>query len=270
MSFCGECGKKFNLLEKKYKTRDLRSLCSNCYEKYCLESKIEEERKELEKLQMVGVTGFITRLGDFNPMVRRGAAYGLGKLNDRRAVEPLIEALKDKDNYVVINAAKSLGNIGDIRALNVLRKLSKRGNIHYKIREEAEQAVKKLKQVKFQGMATIVDADIKDMSWQNFEDKICELLDAVPRDSRTADMGLDGVTKEGIPIQIKQSEKIGRPVVDKFCHAVRRYFSNSDRKKRGIIVAFSFTNGAYEEIERARREDNLDINLVTVEELLIK
>jgi hypothetical protein len=36
----------------------------------------------------------------------------------------------------------------------------------------------------------------------------------------------------------------------------------------GIIVAFSFGKGAYEEAARARNRENMDIRLITVSELL--
>ena len=65
------------------------------------------------------------------------------------------------------------------------------------------------------------------------------------------------------PIQVRQSDRVGRNVVDNFKTAVRRA-----RKDRGYIVAFSFTRGAYEEVARARWDMELDICLVTVDELI--
>ena len=49
--------------------------------------------------------------------LRAGAAWGLGKLRDPRAVEPLILLLKDPKKQVRKNAAWALGNIGDKRAV---------------------------------------------------------------------------------------------------------------------------------------------------------
>ncbi len=43
--------------------------------------------------------------------VRRDAAEALGKIGDARAVEPLIQALKDKKEVVQIAAKKALGKI---------------------------------------------------------------------------------------------------------------------------------------------------------------
>ena len=52
--------------------------------------------------------------------VRETAAEALGILRDRRAVEPLIKALNDKDEEVRWKAAWALGNIGDIQAVEPL------------------------------------------------------------------------------------------------------------------------------------------------------
>ena len=48
------------------------------------------------------------------------AARALGEIKDTRAVEPLIEALKDSDKRVGIFAARALGNIGDARGVEPL------------------------------------------------------------------------------------------------------------------------------------------------------
>jgi hypothetical protein len=40
------------------------------------------------------------------------------------------------------------------------------------------------------------------------------------------------------------------------------------KAKKGLIVAFSFGKGAYEEIARAKLHDNLEITAMTVKELL--
>jgi hypothetical protein len=38
---------------------------------------------------------------------------------------------------------------------------------------------------------------------------------------KSGDMGIDGTTFEGIPIQVKQSDDVGRNVVDNFETAIR-------------------------------------------------
>ena len=78
-------------------------------------------------------------------------------------------------------------------------------------------------------------------------------------------MCIDGTTFEGTPIQVKQSDDVGRNVVDNFETAIRR-----KKKNKGIIVAFSFGRGAYEEIARAKLHENLDIKALPIKELLKK
>jgi len=63
-------------------------------------------------------------------------------------------------------------------------------------------------------------------------------------------------------VQIKQSERVGRNVVDNFETAIQRA-----GKKSGAIVAFSFGRGANEEAARVRR-NGINIQLLTVADLL--
>lgn len=83
---------------------------------------------------------------------------------------------------------------------------------------------------------------------------------------KSGDMGIDGFSPEvlgGYPIQVKQSENVGRNVVDNFETAMRRI-----NKKKGYIVAYSFVKNAYEEAARAKNQDGIEIVLRTVEELI--
>jgi phycocyanobilin lyase subunit alpha len=57
--------------------------------------------------------------------LRRNAARALGKLGDRRAVPPLIQALSCEDFYVREAAAQSLEMLGDAASIHTLVKLLK-------------------------------------------------------------------------------------------------------------------------------------------------
>ena len=75
--------------------------------------------KKLEAKQ--DVKGLIKALGyqkDYT--VRGAAAEALGWIGDKRAVEPLIAALDDKNRGVYKAAARALGRIGDARAVKPL------------------------------------------------------------------------------------------------------------------------------------------------------
>ncbi|MDD5552074.1 MAG: DNA methyltransferase [Candidatus Pacebacteria bacterium] len=87
---------------------------------------------------------------------------------------------------------------------------------------------------------------------------------------KVGDMGLDGYYPESIltksaGIQVKQSDKVGRNVVDNFETALKRA-----KYKKGYIVAFSFTRGAHEEVARIKNKGDLEIKLITIKELLEK
>ena len=62
----------------------------------------------------------IQRLKSWFASVRQDAAKELGWTKDRRAVEPLIAALKDRDCRVRYEAMKALGEIKDPRAVGPL------------------------------------------------------------------------------------------------------------------------------------------------------
>ena len=79
-------------------------------------------------------------------------------------------------------------------------------------------------------------------------------------------MGIDGFTPQitgGYPIQVKQSEGVGRNVVDNFKSAMARV-----KKNKGYIVAFSFGKGAFEEVARLKNQEGIHIVLRTVEDLI--
>jgi hypothetical protein len=68
---------------------------------------------------------------------------------------------------------------------------------------------------------------------------------------------------DGRPLQVKQSDSVGRNVVDNFETAIKRV-----KKNRGIIVALSFGKGAYEEVARVKNADGVEIELKTVEDIM--
>jgi len=74
-------------------------------------------KRDVEKLVKVLVSPKISE--DWR-RARRAAATALGELGDARAVQPLIEALKDGDNSIATIAAKALGEIGSGEAVEPL------------------------------------------------------------------------------------------------------------------------------------------------------
>jgi DNA modification methylase len=112
------------------------------------------------------------------------------------------------------------------------------------------------------GLPVSID-DVKSYDPFAFQEYVCKKLGGKSSERKSGDMGIDGYYASGVPIQVKQSEGVGRNVVDNFETAIRR-----KQKKEGTIVAFSFAKSAKEEAARAVQYDGLKVSLVTVEELL--
>lgn len=69
-------------------------------------------------------------------------------IEEARAVEPLIQALKDKSSFVRRNAAEALGDIGDKRAVEPLTEaviFEATLNKYYYVQASEETALKKIK-----------------------------------------------------------------------------------------------------------------------------
>ena len=120
--------------------------------------------------------------------------------------------------------------------------------------------------------------ELKTLTPIEFQNWIVGAMGGTPSVRKVHDMGIDGYTFfDRVPVQVKQSERAGRPVVDDFETALRRHGESAvkaakERKNthfalQGIIVAFSFTKGAHEEAARAKGE-GIDIQLLTVAKIV--
>ncbi len=118
------------------------------------------------------------------------------------------------------------------------------------------------KTIRLVGMPTTVE-DLKRLKPFEFQNWVVDRINGVQSNRKTGDMGIDGWTwMLHDPVQVKQSEAIGRETVDKFESAIQR----AD-KKRGYLIAFGFTKGSYEEVARVK-ESGLGIYLVKVKDIL--
>lgn len=111
----------------------------------------------------------------------------------------------------------------------------------------------------------VTEKELLNLKPFEFQNWVIQQFHGTHSPRKSGDMGIDGYTfMVHDPIQVKQSQAVGRNVVDNFETAMRRA-----GKDRGYIVAFSFGKGAKEEVARARWDANpLEIHLVTVEQLL--
>lgn len=103
--------------------------------------------------------------------------------------------------------------------------------------------------------------EARNMNTSDFQDWICDMLDAERSPTKSRDNGIDGWLADGSPIQVKRSDGVGRDKLDQFESAIRR-----DRKNSGMFIALSFTKGAKDEVIRAKEEDRLDIELKEVKD----
>lgn len=117
--------------------------------------------------------------------------------------------------------------------------------------------------VKLVGMP-VSEEQLKALKPFEFQNWVIQCLNGTNSPRLSGDMGIDGYSfMDHLPIQVKQSERVGRNVVDNFETAIERYGKGS-----GYIVAFSFTKGAYEEVARVKGARGLDIELVRVRDML--
>jgi adenine specific DNA methylase Mod len=118
------------------------------------------------------------------------------------------------------------------------------------------------KGIKMIGMPRTIE-ELKALQPFEFQNWVFEKLHGRVNPRKVGDYGIDGWIELDVPTQVKQSEDVGRNVVDNFETAIRRM-----NKRKGVIVALSFGKGAYEEVARVKNEEGLEIRLKTVEEIL--
>ncbi len=109
----------------------------------------------------------------------------------------------------------------------------------------------------------VSEKDLRKLPPQEFQNWVLKKLAAKPPSLRDSRVGIDGYTIEGQPISIKQSDGIGRDVIDKFASAM-----GQSRAKNGTIVAYSFASDAYTGKVKAKLNYGLEIQMVTVRDLI--
>ena len=119
------------------------------------------------------------------------------------------------------------------------------------------------------GMPTTVK-ELKKLKPFEFQNWVIDEMGAKHSRKKVGNKGLDGYFVKDLwhdeaGIQVKQSDRVGRNVIDNFKAALER-----KKYKKGYIVAFSFTKGAYEEVARLKNTGELEIKLIKVEDLLYK
>jgi len=119
------------------------------------------------------------------------------------------------------------------------------------------------------GMPTTI-AELKALEPFEFQNWVIHEIEAKQSRKKVRDFGINGYFIEDLwhdrtGIQVKQSDKVGRNVIDNFETALKRKKYN-----KGYVIAFSFTKDAYEEVARLKNQEELEIKLIKVEDLLYK
>jgi DNA modification methylase len=176
-------------------------------------------------------------------------------------LERIIKASSDKDD-IVLDPMCGCGT-----AIAVAHKLGRRW-IGIDVSPTACKLMAKrmrklgVQNVKVEGLPKSLD-EIRALQPFEFQNWVCQKVFAHVSERKIGDMGIDGWLMDGRPLQVKQSEAVGRNVIDNFETAIKRV-----KKNRGIIVALSFGKGAYEEVARVKNADGVEIELKTVEDIM--
>jgi DNA modification methylase len=121
-------------------------------------------------------------------------------------------------------------------------------------------------------------ARLKELPPFEFENWAVIALGGIPNIVQVGDMGIDGrlyppntkpsdqnsmFAGDWFPIQVKQSDRVGRPDIDSFEAAMQR-----EDRSRGFFVAFGFSSDAIEACAAFFRRTKRVIKLITVQEIL--
>jgi site-specific DNA-methyltransferase (adenine-specific) len=111
-----------------------------------------------------------------------------------------------------------------------------------------------------------------------FENWAVIALGGIPNTVQVGDMGIDGrifpvgtkpddqhsmFAGDWFPIQVKQTERVGRPDVDQFEAVMER-----EDRQRGFFVAFGYSSDAEQEAAQFHKRTGRIIKLITVQEIL--
>ena len=107
-------------------------------------------------------------------------------------------------------------------------------------------------------------------------------LGGIPNKVQVGDMGVDGrifpvgtkprtptgglFSDDWFPIQVKQTDKVGRPDIDAFEAVMER--EGKGGRQRGFFVAFGYTADAEQECAAFHKRTGRIIKLLTVQEIL--
>lgn len=131
------------------------------------------------------------------------------------------------------------------------------------VQRRVAKLIKGNREIEIVGMPATL-GDLKKMEPFEFQNHvIVDLLHGTCSRTKSGDRGVDGHDFGHNPVEVKQQDGVGRPVVQKFYAAVK-----AEKRNKGIIIAFSFAKNAYEEAARIKLDEGIEIELRTVDDLI--
>jgi hypothetical protein len=109
----------------------------------------------------------------------------------------------------------------------------------------------------------VSEIDLRRLSYNEFQNWVIQRLRGKTSSLEYSRMGIDGFTTEGHPIKIVQSDSVDGNAIDTFASLILRV-----KEKNGKVVAFGFSDDVYRGIVRAKRNYGIEIEKVTVKELI--
>jgi hypothetical protein len=109
----------------------------------------------------------------------------------------------------------------------------------------------------------VSEKSLRRLSSGEFQGWVLKRLDGKPATSKDIAVGIDGFSRLNQPISIKQSDSVGMNAVDLFAASLAK-----NRATAGMMVAFGFSDDAIRGKVRARTNYRLDIQMMTVRELI--
>jgi len=110
---------------------------------------------------------------------------------------------------------------------------------------------------------------------KNFEVFIVDKYGGIPNEKGGKDLGIDGYTQAGTPIQVKKWKKsVGRDTLDAFVTAIKRDdIAHFERNKKegqacGFIIGFEFSKDLINEVSRLKNRENIIIELKYVKDII--
>ena len=116
---------------------------------------------------------------------------------------------------------------------------------------------------------------LQEKDGKSFEVFIVEKYGGIPNEKGGKDLGIDGYTQAGTPIQVKKWKKsVGRDTIDAFVTAIKRDdIAHFERNKKegqvcGFIIGFEFSKDLINEVSRLKNKENIIIELKYVKDII--